>query len=189
MDRGLDYAGSDGKYQCINDGFQFHLTGLQSSGSSGKLNSPYDHGLHSTYRLGKEPEDIKQYTIWLTINGNLQDAVEAEVWHYYEGDAVSLAWRPSQQMLLGDKFYLTGSLPRMLTIQRAGQCVYKFMYADPAVDGIWYFEFDTNSGGYGSYSRKPEKNEPPLNLLVPYFKKFTGKVSTEPVIECTFPGW
>ena len=67
------------------------------------------------------------------------------------------------------------------------------MYADPAVDGIRNFEFDTNSGGYGSYSRKPEKNEPPLskdvNLLVPHCKKFTGKVSTESVIECTFPGW
>jgi hypothetical protein len=194
--RTLDYADPLGNYNCVNDGFQFHLTELRASSNgastrSGALSVPYDAFAHNAYRIGGETRNIKQYTVWLTITGTNLDLIEAEVWEMWQSQWVSHRKR-NVQIVVGQGFIMRGSLRKDLNIWREASCRYSFTYGSGRQDGIRSFKFFTDSGGYGKYSRKIPSGEPPLptdpNVYQPYCTT-EATSSGGRLIKCTFPGW
>lgn len=165
---------------------QFHLTQLRPASSkekSGKLAAVYDSGIHNTYRLADEDEDIKQYHVTLAIIGKKQDQATAEVYHYYNKQKVTLAQtQKAQSMASGDYITLKSTMPKPLRIERlpdtANGMLFRFEYADKKNEPIRYFQFNSDDTGRG-----PKENTG--------FYKYCNKCTkgSQTTFHCSFPAW
>jgi hypothetical protein len=184
--RTLDYADPKGRFECKNDGYQFHLHALRPSSSmkSGKMGFLYDTGIHSLYQFGGEAEYVKQY--WAEILITNQDDVTAEIYHYFNGPK-TLATSPSKKMAKkGDSITVQRSQMRKpLKITRAGLCQFELEYGT-INDGWARIAFNSDNVGYGNYSRpggtaKQVAGDAKFCNVLPMKN---GKNMT-----CSFPAW
>jgi hypothetical protein len=155
----------------------------------GKMNAPYDSGIHNAYRLAFETQDIKQYHLTLTVTGKSQDQIHAEVSHYYNKQKIVLD-KKDTKIKPGGSFTLQGQLPKPLTIKKPNKaCEFDISYAQNS-DGPRWFKFSTNNVGYGEAKYKARKGQRPAGKTEGYCDKtpLAGK-NAGITIECTFPGW
>jgi len=183
---------------------------VPSGATNGHSGSPWDNYLHNTYRLASDTQqhgDIKQYHIKLTITGKNKNEVEAQVWHRWNKQDVTLAKSKKTTVNPGDSFDVGGNvadMPKRLKITRItpAQAVkpahgssplvptgqdYKFEYASPS-DGVRYFSFRTWDYGNGAgawQGRKLPRNGGAVHES--YCKQCTVGSAVE--IKCSFPGW
>jgi hypothetical protein len=177
------------KWECKNDGFQFHLQELRATPKekSGKFGNPYDTGIHSLYRFGGENENIKQYWIEVTFTDAPSTDVEAKLYHQLNGKSESLATRDAKPMANPGSFPLRGPLmKKTLTVERTNLCDFKFSYSTQGVDGFRWFAFNTNDMGYGNFSLPSGKMQ---NKGPAKYCELTAISGGGTKVLCSFPAW
>jgi hypothetical protein len=186
--RTLKYADPvNNKWDCKNDGFQFHLQELRPTKEqkSGKLANPYDTALHSLYRFGKETGNIKQYFVELLVSDAPSEDVVAEVSQHFNGRK-SLVKVPAKSVKVGKSFTLKGPLmAKTLTATRDVNCFFKFSYGT-LTNGVSGFAFNTGDWGYGNFSR-PGGAAKQVPGPAKYCTQTAVKDATK--IVCSFPAW
>lgn len=198
---------------CKNDGRQFSMTNLRypsAQKTTGFLDWPYDNTRHSTYRLGTEDEDIKEYHVTLAITGLERDQITASVGIYNNGpdkqagETMTTIDTKTLTLDIGESFTLQGNGPlalkKTLTITRTDEkdegdngCeIYDFQYGSKE-DGYRAFKFRNNDEGYGRWSYKATKTAKYCRQS-PIREQKRKADEEEPMVigtlfECSFPGW
>ncbi|PPJ59731.1 hypothetical protein CBER1_10615 [Cercospora berteroae] len=175
---------------CANDGYQFHMTALRSSGQKGKLAQPYNTGIHNTYRLAGQQADIRQFHIEVDVSGATNDQVSARVYHHFNKQKVV---QSRAAMAHGTSFTLPADnrMPRDLRFTRqSGGCAdFFFNYGNTNIDWFRSFHFKSQDTGWKPYGRfgKGDGRYCITQSIPDPDPNRRGKFGTR--LTCSFPAW